>query len=516
MPVRLGRWLREPWHLVFVAAGALLVARNLYALATSPPGMYIDEASIGYNAWSIAHYGVDEHGHPWPLFFQAFGEYKNPLYIYLLVPFVRVFGLTPAVVRTPAALLGLITCVAITATMWRITKSRPLTLICLLICAFTPWLTQESRLGFEVISMVAFISVGMYCTVRAGEGGRWWFAAAGFAFAVALFGYTSGRVEAVVLTLTAAVCYGLARRRGWWLTLIPVAAAVALLFIWNADHPGALTSRLDLISITSGGRSLVDVIHGFIDNYGAQIGFSFLFTQGDANLRHNTGFGGELMLVTAPFLLWGLIYSCWKWREPFHPFCVVGFLAAPAAAAVTTNAIPHSLRAASMIPFAIALTVIGFQQVMGALKGRLSAMLALAFGLMLAVEGVVYTLDEFGAYPARAATWFDTGIPQAVQFAESNASGHEIVLSTNINGAYIEAFLVSPPPPPTHTTADYNESSGLAYLHMTVDDPLTLFNNSPGDLVVLGSDEIAPVNSEQIFVQRNANGSILAQVVRLT
>jgi len=516
MAARLWRWLREPWHFVFVAAGVLLLARNLYGLAESPPGMYIDEASIGYNAWSIAHFGLDEHGHSWPLFFQAFGEYKNPVYIYLLVPFVRIFGLTPAVVRTPAALLGLITCVAITATMWRLTKSRPLALICLLICAFTPWLVQESRLGFEVISMVAFMSVALYCTVRAGQGSAWWFLAAGFAFAVAAFGYTSGRVEAVILAVAVAVCYGLARRRGWWLTLIPVAAAVALLLIWNAAHPGALTSRLDLISITAGGRSFIDVVRGFIGNYGAQIGFSFLFTNGDANLRHNTGFSGELMLVTAPFLLWGLIYSGWKWREPFHSFCIIGFLAAPAAAAVTTDNIPHSLRAASMIPFAITLAVIGFQQVLGALKGRLATGLALAFGLMLAVEGIGYTIDQFGPYPARAAVEFDTGIPQAIQFAEANAHGHEIVLSAIINDAYIEAFLVSPPPPPTHATTDEDETSGLDYLHMNVDDPLTLFNNSPGDLVVLGPDEIAPVNSEQIYVQRADNGSILAQVVRLT
>jgi 4-amino-4-deoxy-L-arabinose transferase-like glycosyltransferase len=516
MPARLWRWLREPWHFVFVAAGVLLLIRNLYGLAVSPPGMYIDEASTGYNAWSIAHYGVDEHGHPWPLFFQAFGEYKNPVYIYLLVPLVRIFGLTPTIVRTPAALLGLLACAAITGTLWRITKSRPLTLICLLICAFTPWLTQESRLGFEVISMVASVAVAMYCTVRGGQGSRWWFAAAGVAFAVAAFGYTSGRAEAVILAVAVAVCYGVARKRGWWLALIPVAAAVGVMLLWNAAHPGALTSRLDLISITAGGRSFGNVIREFIGNYWAQIGFPFLFLNGDANLRHNTGFGGELLIVTAPFLLWGLIYSAWKWREPFHVFCIIGFFAAPAAAAVTTNDIPHSLRAATMIPFAIALTVIGFGQVLSLLRGRNAKVLVLVLGAMLAVEGAGYAIDQFGAYPSRAAALFDTGIPRAIQVAESQAHGHAIILSSHIDEPYIEAFLVSPPPPPTHATADDDNSAGLTYLHMTVDDPLLLFTASAGDLVVLGAGEIAPSNSVQVYAQRGANGSILAQVVRLT
>jgi 4-amino-4-deoxy-L-arabinose transferase-like glycosyltransferase len=507
------RWLRDPWHFVFVVAGVLLLARNLYGLAASPPGMYVDEASIGYNAWSIAHYGVDEHGHPWPLFFQAFGEYKNPVYIYLLVPFVRVLGLTPAVVRTPAALLGLLTCAAVTATIWHLTKSKPLAFIALLICAFTPWLTQESRLGFEVISMVAFTAAGVYCVLRAGQGGRWWFAAAGVAFAVAAFGYTSGRVEEVALAVVAAACYGLARRRGWWMTLVPVAAAVLILLLWNQAHPGALTSRFNLISITAGGRSPGEIVSAFIGNYEAQLGFPFLFTHGDANLRHNTGFGGELLVVTAPLLFWGLFYCVWRWRRPFYAFCVAGFFAAPAAAAVTSDGIPHSLRAATMIPFAVVLTVIGFQQLLAFTSGRQTEIVAMGFGALIAFEGIAYLNDQFADYPARAAVWFDTGIPQAIQAAQADAGGHTVILSSNIDQAYIEAFMVDPPPPPKVTTADDDHSAGLVYLHMQVEESFS--GSRPGDLLVLGPGETAPPGSSRLYAQTASDGSVLAQVVRI-
>ncbi|MBV8301108.1 MAG: hypothetical protein JOY68_04205, partial [Candidatus Dormibacteraeota bacterium] len=70
------------WGLAFAVTAAAIIVRNLATLDTAPPGMYIDEASIGYNAWAIAHYGVDEHGFTMPLYFQAFGEYKNPVYVY--------------------------------------------------------------------------------------------------------------------------------------------------------------------------------------------------------------------------------------------------------------------------------------------------------------------------------------------------------------------------------------------------------------------------------------------------
>src|ERR1700693_1989807 len=91
-----------------MAVGAgLAVPRHLVHLSGSPPGLYVDEASIGYNAWTIAHFGVDEHGIHIPLFFEAFGEYKNPIYIYAVAALVRFLPLTVALERLPAALFGL-------------------------------------------------------------------------------------------------------------------------------------------------------------------------------------------------------------------------------------------------------------------------------------------------------------------------------------------------------------------------------------------------------------------------
>ena len=83
------------------------MVRNLVDLVGSPPGLYVDEASIGYNAWTIAHFGVDEHGIHFPLFFEAFGEYKNPVYVYAVAALVRFLPLTVAVERFPAAIFGL-------------------------------------------------------------------------------------------------------------------------------------------------------------------------------------------------------------------------------------------------------------------------------------------------------------------------------------------------------------------------------------------------------------------------
>ena len=62
-------------------------------LGDIPTGPYWDEAAIGYNAYSILETGRDEYGIPYPISFRSFNDYKPPLYIYLTVPAVALFGL---------------------------------------------------------------------------------------------------------------------------------------------------------------------------------------------------------------------------------------------------------------------------------------------------------------------------------------------------------------------------------------------------------------------------------------
>jgi hypothetical protein len=58
----------------------------------NPPGFHIDESSIAYNAHTVSLPGRDECGEAWPLYFRAFGDYKNPTYVYMLAAVFRVTG----------------------------------------------------------------------------------------------------------------------------------------------------------------------------------------------------------------------------------------------------------------------------------------------------------------------------------------------------------------------------------------------------------------------------------------
>src|SRR3989338_10976950 len=85
----------------------LFLFTRFYKISDIPLSLYWDEASIGYNAYSISQDGKDEWGDFLPVHFRAFGEFKLPVYIYSVVPFVKIFGLNAFSVRLPAVLYSL-------------------------------------------------------------------------------------------------------------------------------------------------------------------------------------------------------------------------------------------------------------------------------------------------------------------------------------------------------------------------------------------------------------------------
>src|SRR3954463_4397608 len=131
--------------LVFVVlvAAALCFVR----LEKNPPGFYIDESSIGYNAWTIASKGCDENGVAWPLYFEAFGDYKNPVYIYLLAGLFRLTGPGIFAARALSASAVVLAAVVIGFLALRLSRSRVVALLITTTTLLTPWLFELGRVS---------------------------------------------------------------------------------------------------------------------------------------------------------------------------------------------------------------------------------------------------------------------------------------------------------------------------------------------------------------------------------
>jgi hypothetical protein len=486
------------WSAVaFAILGAAVIARNVLALSTSPPGLYLDESSIGYNAWAVAHHGVDEHGNPWPLYFPAFGDFKNPVYVYALVPFLKFLPPSAAIERLPAAIFGLIVILFITVAAWRITRSRALALAMFAIAALTPWLIQESRVGFEVVSLVATLSLTLWALAAENRLGHATFAVAGVFLALSIFAYSTGRLQVALFTVVFVAVYARRRFRGWWLLPLIVAAGYAVLGPYAATHPDSVTAEFNLRSIASDGAPVPVLIGRFAANYFSYFDGSFLFVTGDNNLRHNTGFTGMLLAATIPLVLLG-VAGCWRRRRDALPkFVVLCLVLGPVAAAlVNNNHEPHALRSADMLPFWLLLIAYGLDTARDVLR-RWRLMAAPIAGLLagaLVAQAGLYGIDMYTAYPVRAAAYFDTGIPAAIATAWKRAAGHNVFLSTTFEGdaVYIDAELVLQPPPPSKPQPPGTHAQ-LDAFHINIDNPSAITAAAgPGDTVVLAPSDGLP------------------------
>jgi len=122
---------------------------------------FCDEASIGYNVYSILKTGKDEYGNKFPILFKAFGECKRPTYIYSSIPFMRIFGLNEFAVRLTSAFYGMLT-VLVMYFMVKQLFDKEIAFYSSLFMAISPWHIHFSRIGFEAISFIFWTVLLMY------------------------------------------------------------------------------------------------------------------------------------------------------------------------------------------------------------------------------------------------------------------------------------------------------------------------------------------------------------------
>lgn len=63
-----------------------------FELTEHPDIVHLDEAGLGYNAWCLAHYGVDRYLNKLPIYPQNFYGGQSPLYTYLVVLLIKTIG----------------------------------------------------------------------------------------------------------------------------------------------------------------------------------------------------------------------------------------------------------------------------------------------------------------------------------------------------------------------------------------------------------------------------------------
>jgi hypothetical protein len=371
---------------LLIVAPLVLIAFAFYinGLSRNPPGFYVDESGLAYNAFLIAHTGKGEFGQRFPLFFQFYTngwtEWANPTQIYLLaIPF-RLFPPGIYLARVYSAFWVFFACLLLGMLGKKISGKNSVAVLVTLMALATPWLFEVSRLVFETFFYPAALALFLLSLWHAQTKQKWgWLNAAAVAATLMLvtYSYTIGRLLGPLLAL--GLLFFVINRerligigRTWFLyglTMIP-------LVIFKLQHPEALTQRFYTVSYIKPDSHWREIVPKFFRRYLEDLSLISLLIDGDGNLRHHVkGSLGSFLIGVFFLSIIGLVVMIvFYWRDSWWRFVVFGSLASIVPGALTADQF-HSLRLIAFPVFLLVLTIPALQWLLGHLPASWPAVM---------------------------------------------------------------------------------------------------------------------------------------------
>ncbi len=421
---------------------SLLVAIAFFASVPKPGGFFVDEASIAYNAHTIAKQGVDEYGHSFPLYFRAFGEYKSPVYIYALAAIFKVTGPSIFTARLFSAFLGFVTCLLLALLAHRLTRSLTTALVVFIAAGLTPWFFEVSRLVFEVTFLPVLLAGFLLLLHAASKPAEWpWLIPVGLGLLLGLmvYAYPGGRLLAVLFAMGLLLFLTRQRWRAIVLTFVVFGFTLIPLFIFSQRNPNALSDRYKHVTYVKPGDTKTQIALGFVKNYVQNFSPRSWLLKGDPEPRHHLpGRGSLLVGVTILALVGVVLVMLKKRRDAWWRFVLFGLAISPIPASLTLDHF-HTLRLIALPVFLLILTVpaIEFLQDRNALRPgiRRFALAILIAAIML--QGAAFQWS-FHTAPERVDA-FDSYYPELLTSA-LNQPERPIYIQDRTPDAYAYAF----------------------------------------------------------------------------
>lgn len=462
----------------------LAVFFRLFNLAQNPPGLYWDEAIYGYDAYSIIKTAHDHNGNFMPLFFESYGDWKMPVYHYLLVPPILVFGLNEFAVRFPSATFGVLTVIVFFYFVKKLTANINLALFASLFLAISPWHIQFSRGGFESNVALFFAVFGTHIFLRAmNSKSTLLFTFSFLLLTLSMYTYHAYRIFTPLLVITLALVYKQQLQKLLKKLIVPVLITLALLLpLINfslSDEGKARASSQSAFKSKDIEKAKLDfdqkskkpfrfmskylynppayytyvALKAYVDHMSP----TFLFVRGDQIGRHSQVDMGQIYLYEALFLIWAvfafkptpfnreprsydrssLILAQNSPRTPFkessffalNKLMLFWLILAPLPS-IIVGPTPHANRALQMVIPLTYFSALGAYHMIRSKKLRLLLVLV---GLFALYSHVSYLHLLFSHYPHKFAADWQSDYKEMVRKLQKHQDSFDAVYITNIN-----------------------------------------------------------------------------------
>jgi hypothetical protein len=426
--------------LALVALAILVLVVQFGGLTDRPTGFYLDESSFSWNAWSLVSTGADEHGRPWPIFFESFGDWKTAPYIYLLAAVFAITGPSILAARVLSASAGVVAVAAMGALAYRMT-GRPI--VAVLTAAMTlllPWTFEPTRLALEVSLMPALVG-GFLLALYARPPGssRWSIGLLAAILALLTYTYTLGRLLGPLLALGLLVYASRDRWRAIAGTWLVYGLLLVPFLLFSLLTPDALLVRLNEAGYI--GRPPPEVVGTFVAQLLGNLDPYRLLVTGDPNNRHHVpGIGGSMLVGALGFALIGIVVAIRRFTsDPFLRYLVFGLVASFIPAALTLDPF-HVHRLIAVPVFAIALTIPAQEWLLAGNGGGATLRKGVFAVLAVAVvaQGIWFQV-RYDEVARNRGGWFDAEYPRLLDAALATGAD-PIYLEDGIVPTYVHGY----------------------------------------------------------------------------
>ncbi|MCJ7804132.1 glycosyltransferase family 39 protein [Patescibacteria group bacterium] len=439
---------------LIVALGGLL---RFPLLSRFPAGFSADEAVQGYTAFSILKTGEDEWGQFLPLNPRSFGDYKPPLYTYLTVPSVALFGLNEFAVRLPSALLGVLGVLGVFLLVQELFGITAISLLSAFFIAICPWHLVFSRAAIEANLTAFFFPMGFYFFLKGLKKSKYLPLSALF-WGLNIYTYHSARLFTLLFALLMIIWNWKKikfRDKKVWLTII--LALIFVLPILISIFKGGVTKRFGDVSLfnpTDKGQEIEQrqresllieplpilfnnkltwISEKFTQNYFSYFSLDFLFTNGSLDNSYSNLSGRGLLHPWELPLLLATVWFFYKRREKRRWLLLAWLFLAGVPAAITKEP-AHANRASTFLPLWSILSAYGAYFLWEFFTKKLSAMVKkIIFSLILVLIfiSLAFFLEEYFSHaPKKLAKGLSYGYRETINYLSTVENDYDKIVMT--------------------------------------------------------------------------------------
>lgn len=450
---------------IFAIIILLSVFLRFYKLSSTPPSLYWDEASLGYNAYSILKTTHDEHGKFLPFTnFAAFGDYKPAGYIYAAVLPIAIFGLNEFAIRFPSAFFGVLTVIVTYLLAKKLFENETIALWSAFLLAVSPWHLQFSRGAFEGNLGLFFSTAAIYLFIKFAKDKPIYIFPSALLFLAGMYTFTGQRLFVPFMCVVLVICFRREIIKHYKYVLCAGIIALMLFLplfkfvtgtkegklrfnevsIFNELEPSDISIHYREMDNFSWWSNIVHnrrlfYTQAYLKHYFDAFNPGFLFSHGDVNPRLSVQENGELYYFELPLLIAGAYFLLAR-KQKYAPLIFCWLLLSPLGPAMARET-PHALRMIHILPTFQLICAFGLYHLLN-LTQKYRKIFIATTSLIVFLSIFYYLHNYYIHWPVNYSGEWQYGYKQAVEYAQTryNQVDH-IIVTKNYGRPYIYFLL---------------------------------------------------------------------------